>query len=196
MALPNINHSLCAECGGLCCQNSGCALIPSDISDPFRYNKLLKKLKTGKYSFRIAIHFNSFRRRYEYQLRLCIRNKDRDIIDLFSPPNNCSLWSPTTGCPFSDEERPYQGLHLIPAKYGCHVDFDKNFMFEKWGPVQVELEQAFKEYSDKSVLSVLSDQYKENLEKVLSSIGTKMNDDFGMKIIFANEQILKQHGLL
>ena len=199
MALPNINHSVCAECGGLCCKNSGCALIPSDISDPFRYNKLMKKLKTGKYSFKLAAQYNFYLAEYQYQLRLCIRNAERDVIDLFSPPNRCSIWSPEKGCPFSDEERPYQGLHLIPAPYGfgCHDDFDDDFMFENWALVQSELEMAFSEYSSgKSVIQVLYEQYTKNVESFRNQIGTKIRESFAKKCLFVTEELLLQHGFL
>lgn len=193
---PNVNHSICSKCGGKCCKYSGCALFPINISNPFRYSKLLKRMQTGKYSFKLSLFQDCESSQYGYQLRIKARNVDRDVVDLFSAPNRCMHWRAKGGCLFTDATRPYEGLHLIPQpSYQCYPDFSANFAFEQWEKVQSDLKKAFVKFSPNGddVLTTLYKQYKANIEEVRQSA----KDDPALKhFLIAVEALLKQEGYL
>lgn len=192
---PIFNHSLCSKCKGYCCRQCGCTLFPRDISSSKeRFQKdLKKKIRTGNYSFIIVIYPEG--NKYTYQLRLRTRNVNREIIDLFSPYSECSLWSPETGCSFSDQDRPSGGRYLIPQpNHECYLDYDDDWALSEWNKVQEEMEKEFKKIAHEGVLPTLAKQYAKNKD-LFSQISENFTAAL-FSIILPTETLLTQEGYL
>ncbi len=168
------NKNLCAKCGGKCCKKCGCDYFVSDF-DTINKNELLEVLSTGNVSIVALLNFKLLpngQKTVVPFLYLRARNKDRDVIDLFSIKKECVMLTPI-GCSYSLENRPGGGVNLIPGKNGsCRPYKDPYEEMEKWTSYQNILSKLVKRYTGKSVDIVL----KENIEQVLFDVLTKNFD--------------------
>lgn len=167
------NKNLCAKCGGKCCKKCGCDYFVSDFN-VINKNKLLEVLSTGNVSIVALLNFKLLPNGHKAVvpfLYLRARNKDRDVIDLFSIKKECSMLNPT-GCSYSLENRPGGGVNLIPSEDGCRPHKDQLKEMMKWGMYQNILSKLVKRYTGKSVDTIL----KENIEQVFIDVLTKNFD--------------------
>ena len=113
------NKELCSSCKGMCCKKSGCDYFVSDF-ERITKDEILKALLPGKISIVSAFKKSVINGKVILTpfLYLRARNKDRDIVDLFSMKKTCSMLT-DTGCSYSLEDRPGGGVNLIPKKNGC-----------------------------------------------------------------------------
>ena len=192
-----VNHDICRGCKGKCCQHSGCQLFPVNISNSISdfIKELETKIKTEKYSFILAFKEDEWSNRIDFQLRLRVRNRGKGLFDLCTQLAPCKLWMKESGCPFSDEERPYGGLHLIPDEYDfCQCDYSDEFAFSQWSIFQYEMETVFEKYSSGlKVLEVLKKQYIININSLREAA---KHDSYLDNLICKTERILYQEGLM
>ena len=167
------NKEICATCGGICCKKSGCDYFTTDFG-VINKNSILEVLETGNVSIVSAFIFNTLgngKKTLIPFLYLRARNKNRDIIDLFSMKTECSMLT-ENGCSYDLEHRPGGGVNLIPSKGACvHLRNPKDEML-KWGQYQGLLSKLVKRYTGKTVNTVI----KENVEEVLYQILTEQFD--------------------
>lgn len=138
------DHLQCKICAGQCCKNNGCSFSPSDfkrISFPI-LKKIIEK------GFIAIIEVDKFVTGFEKDiLALRVRNKDEPVVNLSGEHNEGCILLEDTGCPFSDDDRPYGGRALIPEKFilgTCIRGCSSRQIAEAWFPYQ-EILQALKD---------------------------------------------------
>lgn len=145
-----INHARCSKCKGKqCCQKAGCALSPKDFGGSITKEVLRKRLHEDIVFTIIPVTFKTpqllqFRGEMCYALfipRIKGKNDKNTflIIKKQHEYNPCMYWSLEKGCEFSDSERPYGGLSLVPQKnpkkcYNTYEASKKHIM--DWKPYQ------------------------------------------------------------
>lgn len=164
------NKEICAACGGICCKKSGCDYFISDFKT-INKNILIELLETGNVSIVSTFIFSNGNTNIIPFLYLRARNKDRDIVDLFSMKKQCSMLT-EKGCSYDLEHRPGGGVNLIPSKDLCAPLRDPRAEIEKWKPYQGLLSKLVKRYTGKSVDTVI----KEDVEEVFYQILTEQFD--------------------
>lgn len=173
------NKELCSSCKGMCCKKSGCDYFVSDF-ERITKDEILKALLPGKISIVSAFKKSVINGKVILTpfLYLRARNKDRDIVDLFSMKKTCSMLT-DTGCSYSLEDRPGGGVNLIPKKNGCKLLKDPIEEMRKWEPYQGVLAKIVKRITGKSVDKVL----REDVEEVLYQILTEQFDGISKREI-------------
>lgn len=164
------NKELCSKCGGFCCKKSGCDYFTSDFK-VINKNVLIELLETGNVSIVSTFIFSNENTNITPFLYLRARNKDRDIVDLFSMKKECSMLT-ESGCSYDLEHRPGGGVNLIPSKDLCTPLRDPKKEIEKWKPYQGLLSKLVKRYTGKSVDTVI----KEDVEEVFYQLLTDQFD--------------------
>lgn len=155
------NSSMCAKCGGLCCQKSGCGYIVKDIKS-FKFVDLKALLDEGNISISAILRkgFVGGRLKTEKILVLKARSIDKGIVDLVSASTQCKMWTPK-GCSYSLADRPSLGAGLIPdINQGCRrniYDYDK--VLDEWKEHQAGLEKLVKLYTGKKMEYVYEEQF-------------------------------------
>lgn len=173
------NKELCSSCKGMCCKKSGCDYFVSDF-ERITKDEILKALLPGKISIVSAFKKSVINGKVILTpfLYLRARNKDRDIVDLFSMKKTCSMLT-DTGCSYSLEDRPGGGVNLIPKKNGCKHLKDPIEEMRKWEPYQGVLAKIVKRITGKSVDKIL----REDVEEVLYQILTEQFDGISKREI-------------
>lgn len=163
------NKELCKKCGGMCCKKSGCDYFTSDFS-VINKNSIIKALETGNISIVSTLDFDTLNNGTKVAipfLYLRARNKDRDIVDLFSMKKQCSMLK-EDGCFYSLEDRPGGGANLIPDAEMCKPLLDPVEEMLKWKPYQNLLAKLVKRFTGKSVDVVLRENVEETLYEILT----------------------------
>lgn len=187
------NKSICSSCGGVCCKKSGCDYYVSDFPSITK-GEILKALETGNISIVAGIDIQKINNKLVASpiLYLRARNKDRDIIDLFSMKRECSMLT-ETGCSYDLEHRPAGGANLIPKKsvlgiYECKPSVNHLEELEKWLPYQRLLGRIVKRYTGKSVNEV----FREDVERVFYEVMTEQFEGVSELEIYDIGQTLPQ----
>lgn len=163
------NKELCKKCGGMCCKKSGCDYFTSDFS-VINKNSIIKALESGNISIVSTLDFDTLNNGTKVAipfLYLRARNKDRDIVDLFSMKKQCSMLK-EDGCFYSLEDRPGGGANLIPDSEMCKPLLDPVEEMLKWKPYQNLLAKLVKRFTGKSVDVVLRENVEETLYEILT----------------------------
>lgn len=174
------DKDLCKACGGMCCKKSGCDYYVTDFKTIDK-GTILKALETGEIS--ITSTFISNGNKLKPFLYLRARNKDRDIVDLFSMKKECSMLT-STGCSYDLEHRPSGGVNLIPkrnilGRFTCYQLNNQYREIIKWAPYQNLLGKIVKRYTGKSVNKVIS----EDVERVMFEVLTGKFDGISKREI-------------
>ncbi len=165
------NLDICKKCGGFCCKKSGCDYLPRDFSD-LSFNGLYQKLQEGNISIVASLGFeklpngkliaNPF-------LYLRARNKNREIIDLFSMKTTCSMLT-EGGCSYSHNERPFMGKNLVPAsEQKCFPLEDPNKLMDDWMSYQKVLSKIVKRMTGMTVEEKLSEDVEQLFMDLLTN---------------------------
>ena len=87
-----INKDLCSKCKGSCCKVSGCMYMPSDFKK-MKYITIKKELLKGNISIDAfpVKGFNFNLDAWTLILFLRARNKDKDVVDLFTSGGPCKM---------------------------------------------------------------------------------------------------------
>lgn len=141
--IKNINHSVCKQCGGACCKNTGCYFSPRDFKE-ISFESLFSLLEKGYTSI---CPISSFLTGLENSLLLKVRNvNDPVVITDETEPSKCILLG-DNGCILKDADRPYGGSALIPMKnVSCIIGYTLREAVEEWRPYQdllIELAKVF-----------------------------------------------------
>lgn len=146
--LKNINHEICRKCKGkFCCQQIGCALKPEDFDDKITKELLVERLKSDiVFSVMPTNADTEYTMLYRGQLYGILfiprikgkRDAKKYLVTKKMANNPCMYWDRKTGCSFSDEERPYGGVALIPNQgEACINGYEESPEQEKdWLPYQ------------------------------------------------------------
>lgn len=159
------NKDICSKCGGYCCKKSGCDYLPSDF-DNLSYNSTLEILSSGNISIVAALEFSELKDGKLVVvpfLYLRARNKDRDVVDLLSIKNTCSMLT-KDGCSYDINNRPSGGALLIPMENGrCYREaIDMSI----WDNYQKVLSRVVKRYTGMSV----DQKLKEDIENLFYDV--------------------------
>lgn len=106
-----IDEDICARCGGRCCNNSPCSLMPCDVKN-ISVKKVKEMLDTGYYSLR-TVEIIKDDKAY-YVVGMSTRKQGDGRVEntwLMSP---CRLLG-EKGCTLSEEERPTIAILTIPG---------------------------------------------------------------------------------
>lgn len=129
------------------CINCGCVYSPDNFS-MITFGNLKGELEKGKIS--ITSEFIISAKNVSYFLLLRARNKDREIVDLFSAKSTCSLLG-ENGCELTDSEKPQGGLLYIPSKDGnCKGLYTDQIAYQEWSNHQKILERLTKYFCGKT----------------------------------------------
>lgn len=160
-----INYEMCKECGGLCCQQSGCIYLPEDFKR-LSFNFLQKQIDKGKISI-AGQPFNGFLRDgWTFLLYLRARNVDSPIVDLISHGGPCVLWDKATGCKLRENDRPSGGKLLRPVQVGGPCEnMGKQEQLFNWLLYNDVLKELVKFYTNKNVEEIMDEQVAQLLVK-------------------------------
>ena len=151
----NEDLDICHECGGMCCNKSGCDYGVGDFRER-TYNSFLKELSLGDKSIVAAINFKTLKNNkfvFEPILYIRARNTNRDIIDLVSMKTRCSQLL-ENGCRYDYEHRPLGGRNLTPSRPEdgpCRPVITPTYILDSWMPYQKQLRKIVKHYTGMSV---------------------------------------------
>ena len=164
------NLSLCAECGGNCCKNTGCGYLPQDFEN-MNFETLKNKVDGGNIS--ITARFAPYSKNgiiisANPILFLKERNEGRGIIDIFSMGRPCASLT-DKGCSHPFESRPSDGKNLIPGKNRCESIYPFENQLEDWSKFQKVMQRLYRNYAKHS----LDDQIKIDVINVKKEIEAK-----------------------
>lgn len=144
-----VNQSLCKECKGKnCCQISGCALAPKDFDEPITEEVLERRLKDD-----IVFSLIPTKKETEYKMQIMgisynalfvprikgIKDKNRFLLTKKVQNNPCMYWNLENGCNFSDKDRPFGGINVVPNKdkVNCYNLYELTTQHKNdWEPYQ------------------------------------------------------------
>ena len=146
------DHTQCKVCGGACCKSSGCYFAPSDFKK-LDFDEMKKALNKGYISIATAYKEYTGLKKDVYVLKM------RDAYDevcekVLHYAGGCMLHDIDTGCPFSDEDRPFGGKALKPEWIlgkGCSVGYNSRMCAEDWLPYQKLLVKLYDEFENRHI---------------------------------------------
>ena len=137
---PHINCNLCSSCGGRCCKDGACGLMPVDIPK-LTVQGIIEQLRSGKYSITFFC-LEIVEGVVEAIPMMTAREVRAGTVNnsLFHRP--CSLLTPN-GCALSEEDRPTQALLFIPRPNNmCRSLLNSEDVLSAWLPYQRILEEV------------------------------------------------------
>ncbi len=168
---PFTGFSLCAKCGGLCCLKNSCCCIPEDFDD-LSPEGIEAILDTGKYM--ICAFFEAVIRDEEIFINVIPAISAREV----ECPDNGILISLTrskcanldkNGCMLNEDERPSQGLTLIPVdENGCRC-FLTN-MCDYWEDYLSVLNEVIKKRTGKTVNEIFLENYEQEVTQIKEAL--------------------------
>lgn len=162
----NVNlfqNELCKHCERekSCCEVSGCMYYVEDF-ESLKFYYLRNLLEKGNISITSIFDIQKVRQELLIvpYLYLRTRNVDRNIVDLFSLKNRCSLLT-KEGCSLSFEERPLGGVMLIPRKNEFGLDCvtlnnANEIALEHWKNHQRVLERLVLHFTNRKTEQVIA----------------------------------------
>ena len=104
-------------------------------------------------------------------LFLRARNKDKDVVDLFTSGGPCKMLG-ENGCFYDEDERPSCGLMVKPTFVNgpCPKTFDDGEFMRSWLKHQSLLELFIKEYTGKEFFDYVYDLLTEKSNLIASKI--------------------------
>ncbi len=163
------NKSACKECGGKCCQRTGCEASPDDF-DCDR-NKMAASLGTGNYAidlvldehkrvlktqgYTLTLDVDFLLHSHEATLFMRPRNQGKPVADIihigysYSP---CIFWNRETGCRLPYEERPKYGRAIMPIAPGVcsNIYNTRAMLLKEWYEYNEFLYHMVKRYFDEA----------------------------------------------
>ncbi len=128
-----IDHSICAKCGGRCCKNSGCYYSTRDFKE-ISFESLAIHLLKGYTSI---VGIESELSGYDNSLVLKTRNVGQSIVDIGTPVSSQCILLGKSGCSLDDTKRPYGGRALIPQEgHSCIAGYTFREAVAEWMPYQ------------------------------------------------------------
>lgn len=204
------NIELCKKCGGYCCKKSGCDYFVSDFEN-MKLEYLQEILDEGRISIIASFDFKRLKNGklvYTPILSLRARNKNRDIVDLFSFKTRCASLE-ENGCYYDVERRPSGGVALIAKlERKCYSEIDRLEELRKWEPYQKVLRRLVKRYTKMSVdekikedvenlvYNILTNNYQEVMKEELEDISSMLpllQECFPEEFLKANERYSKKN---
>ena len=204
------NIELCKKCGGYCCKKSGCDYFVSDFEN-MKLEYLQEILDEGRISIIASFDFKRLKNGklvYTPILSLRARNKNRDIVDLFSFKTRCASLE-ENGCYYDVERRPSGGVALIAKlERKCYSEIDRLEELRKWEPYQKVLGRLVKRYTKMSVdekikedvenlvYNILTNNYQEVMKEELEDISSMLpllQECFPEEFLKANERYSKKN---
>ena len=170
---------MCQECKGHCCKKCGCAYFVEDFED-LSFENLKKELEKETISITSVLEMDIVKNHYTCHpvLFLRVRNRNREIVDLFSEKTRCALLKPS-GCPYSFEERPLGAIMLLPQQkngdLACETLEDINdIAIENWKKHQSALKKLVEYYTGKTMNERLKEEIKKAICLLAESIRNNM----------------------
>ena len=171
---------ICKKCGGTCCKNTGCALIPADLPDDDikDIDSIRKLLMSGKYSLDYYYYDHDSEDDPDpsadgelYFIR--IRNKHAPVADYAYTGNGCVLLT-ETGCSLDYKHRPTQGQMLTPVddEFGCEEGLKKIDVALMWSDYNDMLAELWNEFREDLTKGIPQDE----LENMI--VSSMMPEDF------------------
>ncbi len=173
---PIAGFSECIKCGGECCKKNACACVPDDFQD-LTLQGIKEILATGNYMITA-----SYRREerdgipvtaYPY---ISAREVDapQNGIHITMMHSKCAMLR-ADGCKLTQDDRPSQGLLLIPNGHrGCTCFVDTPTQL--WLPYKDVLDRVVSEYTGKTT--------QELFEKELFPLANKIKRSVQMAVIY------------
>lgn len=179
------NKKICAGCGE-CCKQNGCGFLPSDFKS-MDYEYIKSRLEDNDVSIigELLIDVSALNIPvWNVFLSMRTRNVDREVIDLISYYNTCSMLK-EDGCSYSDQERPAFGRNLKPMPdRNCIQMIDTDMFKSSWLPYQEMLGQLVFDFTGKTVRERIEDDIEKVKEEIMkrypNSFKIKRNGDFDL----------------
>ena len=182
---PLTGFKECASCGE-CCLMNACSCVPEEFSD-LSVAGIEKLLDSGKYM--ITASYSPVEKRgipIEAVPHLSARevNTPQNGISITMIHSECAMLTPK-GCKLSDEERPVQGLLLIPnGEKGCKCFVDTPTKL--WRPYSTVLDQVVLKRTGKTT--------QELFEKELVPLAIKLKQKVQLAVV-CNVPITQQESM-
>ena len=162
---PMTGFSECAKCGQ-CCLKNACACVPEDFDD-LSVKGIEKILDSGKYMICAFYGNASMPNGIPIEALPVITAREVGCPDngiyITMLHSKCAMLGPN-GCKLSEDERPSQGLLLIPDGKGCkcYLDAPTDFWREHWNA----LDEVIKKRTGKTCQEL----FEEELRPLATSI--------------------------
>ena len=142
------NHSICAECGGICCKANPGTCSPCDFGSPPDPKRIAVALESGNYQVDWDESLNAARGGWEtiYFVRPTVDDKHRDKVYHGTWGGRCILLT-DTGCSLPLSERPYgcRSVEPFPSDKDCimHGGSCTSDHAVRWEKFQDEIRDAY-----------------------------------------------------
>ena len=163
---PITGFEACKKCKGMCCYRNACSCAPADVGEEVTVQSVERMLATGKYMITATyVVDKTCQTSLPVPIRaiphISAREVDAGEIHISLLHSKCALLG-KNGCTLTREERPTQGLLLIP-KNDEECEELMPFMSEIWKPYIKVLEEVVKrktgmtsqQHFEKEALSLL-----------------------------------------
>ena len=164
--------SRCAKCGGACCKVNSCACVPADFED-LSVEGIERALDTGNYMI-TAVYRNASKEGIPFIPVPFLAAREvgapENGVNITMVHSMCALLG-DDGCILSEDERPSQGLLLIPKEEDqcvCYV----NAPGELWFPYREVFDEVIRKRTGKTA----QDFFEEEAEPLAHSIEEKIRD--------------------
>ena len=151
----------CAKCGGICCRTNACACVPEEF--PEITEKFIENLLDSRnYMITAAYELTGGNPTIPVTAYPIISAREvaceRNGIHISMMHSKCALFESGKGCRFSDDERPVQGLTLIPySDEKCENLMD--LPVDLWKPYRTILDTVVKERTGSSTQELFEKEF-------------------------------------
>lgn len=144
---PITGFEACKKCKGMCCYKNACSCAPSDVGEEVTVESVERMLASGKYMITATyVVDQTCKTDLPVPIRviphISAREVDAGEVHISLLHSKCKMLG-KNGCTLSEEERPTQGLLLIPKNDDECEDL-MPFMSEIWAPYAKVLDKVVK----------------------------------------------------
>lgn len=174
--IPHIDCKLCSSCGGRCCKDGACGLMPVDIPDK-TIKGIINQLRSGKFSitfFCLEIAEGIV----EPIPVIAAREIDAGTVNKSIIHRPCALLR-SNGCLLTEKDRPTQALLLIPQPNNrCKSLLKPKDVWNAWLPYRDLLEEIVKIETGKNSSQLFKEgccEAVEHFRRRLAKVGGDFN---------------------
>lgn len=144
---PITGFAACKKCKGLCCYRNSCSCAPADLGEDVTVRSVERMLATGKYMITATyVVDKACKTTLPVPIRVIPHISAREVgageVHISLMHSKCALLG-ENGCTLTKEERPTQGLLLIPKNEEECEDL-MPFMSTIWAPYAKVLDKVVK----------------------------------------------------
>ena len=173
-----VGFSKCKKCG-LCCLRNACSCAVSDF-DEITVESIEKIIDSGKYMITASYTVNEKGFPIKAVPHISARevNSPKNGVNITMIHSKCAMLT-DNGCALTEDDRPSQGLLLIPIGEDCKAFMDTPT--EQWKPYMHILDQVVIKRTGKSSQQLFEDEFP--------NLANRLKRKVQMSILYNNNPI-------